>query len=189
MEGREISLQEVMAFREEKAYRQYRMQQAAPGCVLISLGINIPGPRKTAPPVRTAFDAGVRQLEMLLKQEKLSICSAERLEKDSGFAALYAVSGISGLEMKKKVLIIEESHPLGRLFDIDVMDAQGKGISRREAGLPPRKCLICDKDAKVCGRSRAHTVQELEAAVFHIIENSVSYDMKTLREDAHAAPR
>ncbi|MDO5550616.1 MAG: citrate lyase holo-[acyl-carrier protein] synthase [Lachnospiraceae bacterium] len=170
MEGREISLQEVMAFREEKAFHQAWMQQKKPGCVIISLGMNIPGPRKTAPPVRMAFFAGVQALEELLRQEKFSVCMAERLEKDSGFAALYAVSGSSGLEVKKKVLTIEESHPLGRLFDIDVMDGEGRGISRQETGFPPRKCLICDKDAKVCGRSRAHTVQELEEAVLAVIQ-------------------
>lgn len=62
MEGRESSLQEVMAFREEKAFHQAWMQQEKPGCVIISLGMNIPGPRKTAPPVRMAFFAGGRRL-------------------------------------------------------------------------------------------------------------------------------
>lgn len=171
MEGRASSLQEVMAFREEKSYRQYQMQKAAPGCVIVSLGMNIPGPRKTLPPIRTAFMAGVQELEMLFRSESLTVCSAERLEKDSGFAALYAVSGICGSEMKKKVLMIEEAHPLGRLFDIDIIDEEGNGISRQEVGFPPRKCLICDKDAKVCGRSRAHTVQELESAVLDTIHN------------------
>ncbi|MEY8292793.1 citrate lyase holo-[acyl-carrier protein] synthase [Carnobacteriaceae bacterium 52-44] len=53
---------------------------------------------------------------------------------------------------------IEENHPLGRLFDLDVLmldqnnEVQGK--SRTKLGLPVRRCFLCERPAKDCGRSR-----------------------------------
>lgn len=66
---------------------------------------------------------------------------------------------------------MEETHPLGRLFDVDVYDEAGSGISREELGSPVRKCLICEKDAKLCGRSRSHTVKELYERIESIIDS------------------
>ena len=66
---------------------------------------------------------------------------------------------------------IEETHPLGRLFDMDVYDKTGNGISREQLGAPPRRCLLCGQGAKSCGRSRSHTIEELYARVEDIISS------------------
>jgi len=34
-----------------------------------------------------------------------------------------------------------------------------------------RRCLICEKDAKLCGRSRGHSVEELYGRVENIIDS------------------
>ncbi len=84
---------------------------------------------------------------------------------------------IDGLELElaeivKKITVdLEENHPLGRLFDIDVYDADGAAVSRQELGVPGRKCLICHEDAKACGRSRTHSVEELQRRVYEIIRS------------------
>jgi holo-ACP synthase/triphosphoribosyl-dephospho-CoA synthase len=74
------------------------------------------------------------------------------------------------LALKTLALHIEETHPLGRLFDLDVLDGEGK-ITRTALGAGERKCLVCGGGAFACGRSRAHRVEELAAAVIHIMEN------------------
>ncbi|MEG0379594.1 MAG: triphosphoribosyl-dephospho-CoA synthase CitG, partial [Eubacterium sp.] len=56
---------------------------------------------------------------------------------------------------------LEESTPLGRLFDIDVQRSDGSKVSRKIIGLPKRKCLLCHKNAFECSRSRAHSVKDL----------------------------
>ena len=63
-------------------------------------------------------------------------------------------------QIKAMTVAIEEADSLGRLFDMDVMDKNGS-MSRGELGANPRKCLLCDEDAKVCARSQKHEMTEL----------------------------
>ena len=64
---------------------------------------------------------------------------------------------------------------LGRLFDIDVLDAGGKKLSREGLGLPPRKCLLCEQPAHACARSRTHTVMELTERIESILRKEFSH--------------
>jgi holo-ACP synthase/triphosphoribosyl-dephospho-CoA synthase len=75
-----------------------------------------------------------------------------------------------GIRVKGLGLYIEQTHPLGRLFDIDVIEGGGK-ISRAGLGLEERKCLVCGGGAFACGRSRAHKAEELAGAVLDTMEN------------------
>ncbi|WP_392486042.1 citrate lyase holo-[acyl-carrier protein] synthase [Haloimpatiens sp. FM7315] len=65
------------------------------------------------------------------------------------------------LNIKKICINIEENHKLGRCVDIDVYNEKGKGISRRNFGLPSRKCFLCSEDAHVCVRSRKHSEKDV----------------------------
>ena len=65
------------------------------------------------------------------------------------------------VKIKKLMTTMEETHILGRLFDIDVLDANGQKLSRDM----PRRCLLCDKQAQICARSRRHSVSELTAKI------------------------
>ncbi|CSA56393.1 CitX protein [Vibrio cholerae] len=60
---------------------------------------------------------------------------------------------------------IEREHPLGRLMDLDVIDVDGHIISRQGAQLPRRRCLLCERDAVICARSRRHSVEALLAKI------------------------
>jgi holo-ACP synthase CitX len=73
------------------------------------------------------------------------------------------------LAVKKVAIAVEEGSRLGRLFDIDVLWEEGS-VSRSAFGAEPRKCLLCDGDAKVCARSRAHKMEELLAEIDRILE-------------------
>ena len=70
---------------------------------------------------------------------------------------------------------IEDGGGLGRLFDIDVLDAGGKKLSREDLGLPPRKCLLCEQPAHACARSRTHTVMELTEQIESILRKEFSH--------------
>lgn len=61
--------------------------------------------------------------------------------------------------IKKKMTEIEEYHPLGRLFDIDVIGPDGVPLSRTQFGLPARTCMVCGENAKICARSGAHSAE------------------------------
>ncbi|MCO9197661.1 citrate lyase holo-[acyl-carrier protein] synthase, partial [Salmonella enterica subsp. enterica serovar Mbandaka] len=43
-------------------------------------------------------------------------------------------------------------------------------LTREKLGYPKRKCLLCTEEAKVCGRSRTHTVKEMQYAIQAIVD-------------------
>lgn len=45
---------------------------------------------------------------------------------------------------------LEEKYSFTRLMDIDIFDGDYRQISRSDLGLEPRKCYICDREAKFC---------------------------------------
>ncbi|MCT8193191.1 citrate lyase holo-[acyl-carrier protein] synthase, partial [Pseudomonas monteilii] len=46
-------------------------------------------------------------------------------------------------------------------------------ISRTEIGLPARSCYVCEQEAKVCGRSRTHSVADMQQQIRKIIQERV----------------
>jgi holo-ACP synthase/triphosphoribosyl-dephospho-CoA synthase len=54
---------------------------------------------------------------------------------------------------------------LGRCVDIDVYTYKNEkviGISRTDLYKAPRKCFICDLDAKICSRAQTHSIEEIK---------------------------
>ncbi|MDR2485144.1 MAG: citrate lyase holo-[acyl-carrier protein] synthase [Treponema sp.] len=155
-----VSLEEVSAFREEKARRQEALLEkyAAP---LLCLGINIPGEYKRFFLADCSFREGLRFVCLALKAERISILYEEVFEHAGGCAGFISVNA-EPEKLKELSRLIEDSHPLGRLFDIDVLRREGGKISRKDSGEDARACLICGGDAFVCGRSRAHSAGELQ---------------------------
>ena len=70
---------------------------------------------------------------------------------------------IDGRALKAATIELEESIPLARLWDLDVFDAKGNLLSRADFALPPRACLVCGNEAKICARTRKHAVDEIVA--------------------------
>ena len=69
--------------------------------------------------------------------------------------------------IKELTMEIENRHPFGRLFDIDVIGVDGVKLSRPRY----RKCLICGKQAQECARMRAHSVPQMQEAVMKMLAN------------------
>ena len=70
---------------------------------------------------------------------------------------------------------MEEGSDLGRLFDLDVLipdETFPQSISRSRLGAAPRRCLLCEEDAKACARSRAHTMDQLLEKINEILSNA-----------------
>ena len=135
----------------------------------LSITLSIPGPHKTSDVLERVFDE-------LVDQAVASLDGAAVRERTS----LGGVSGpelmmlveLEPLELKRRVSAVEETHPLGRLADLDVLGRTGDtlfSVQRTEIGLAPRRCLICDGEAKACARSRAHTVLEMQEKIAEII--------------------
>lgn len=77
--------------------------------------------------------------------------------------------------MKAALIHTEELSAVGRLWDFDVFDANAKQYSRSELALPPRCCLICEQEAKICARQRTHQLSEIISQI-EVLANASSHD-------------
>jgi holo-ACP synthase len=164
-----VTLEEMLGFREEKVWLQDKFKEAHKDSVIVAIGMNIPGPKKTSPDIIKAFKAGGQAIYDSLQGQKIQVEEEKEITKKEGCLKVFAVKSEDPLFIKKIMINIEETHPLGRLFDIDVYDRTGKGMSREQLGITARRCLLCGQEAKACGRSRNHTVEELYKRVEDII--------------------
>ena len=158
---------EILENREARVARQRALLSARYPC-LVSFSMNIPGPVKQFPLARQGFLAGLTELRRVfpaIGQEQLT-------DAVTGSEALLALP-VSPLEAKQRTVQIEETHPLGRLFDMDVLDGSGVPVSRTVVGKSPRRCLLCGGDAKVCSRSRAHAPELLRFQVGSLLSDYV----------------
>lgn len=164
-----MRLEEILQFREKKALLQQRMMKEHPGAVIVSLGMNIPGPVKCSPLIRTAFYEGMERLEELLGRERKETLYKALLEESAGYAAIYLTGETDLYRIKKETVSLEETHPLGRIWDIDVFGDSREAVEREAIGAQRRKCFLCGCDAKECARSRNHETGELQKKVTDII--------------------
>ena len=165
----ECILSDVLLFREKKAEIQKRFLKMQKKGSVISFGLNIPGPNKTGELIQYAFLEGQNCIESYLKKNGWEISKTVSLNEKAGYAKIYLVKG-DPVVLKKDLVYKEENHELGRLFDIDVLSAEEVAISRKQIGVHERKCLMCTEDAKVCARSRRHSVEELNNRISYMIE-------------------
>ncbi len=163
MDGIEINLMQMLDCRERRNAVQNELLQKYRRPV-ISFCMNIPGPVKTNPRIRGAFLAGRRELISALQKNSFTILQAFDIAEATGDEWIAAVDA-DAAKIKELTMEIENRHPLGRLFDMDVIDLQGEKLSRPRF----RKCLICGKQAQECARARAHSVQEMQDAVMKML--------------------
>lgn len=152
-------LKELLEARDNRAEKQ-KMLIDKYGLPLISFTVNMPGPVKSTPLVTKIFDAGCDKLVSSLKEVGKASEYFEKRDLVTGPEA-YLVVDMDEHSLKKLAVCIEDGHPIGRLWDIDVIGHDGVSISREALAYPRRGCLICEKDAHVCARSREHSVEKL----------------------------
>ncbi len=164
MTGNEINLSQMLERRELRARKQQEFLQKNDS-PLVSFTMNIPGPIKTNELIRRAFDIGEILLLEGLNHIHAEILDAFEVHDDTGDELLLAVGNAEPESLKDLAMTIENSSELGRLFDIDVIDSHGNKLSRETF----RKCIICDKQAQECARSRTHSVKEMQNAIENLL--------------------
>lgn len=91
------------------------------------------------------------------------------LDLETGYEA-YLITPLPLLEAKRIAVTIEDTHPLGRLFDIDVINTDGIPVARNDIGEKPRRCLVCEHEARYCMRMRWHTQEEIWAKINEMVD-------------------
>lgn len=165
----ELSLQQILEARERRANRQKVLlnQYKLP---LICFTMNIAGPKKHSDLIQWGFELGNQWL--LAQLSDLKIVYKELHTEATGCEGYYVVDAPPE-ELKYRTVTVEDYAPVARLFDMDVLDVGGSKLERTALGFPGRKCLLCDNPAHICGRSRAHSVEALQAQTKRLLQEAI----------------
>ena len=156
-----------MEARERRALRQQALL-AEYGRTLLCFTMNIAGPVKNSPQIRRGFTLGLKLLENQFRVAGIRVLHREQCNEHTGNEAIFVLDN-DPLAVKAITTQIEDQATAGRLFDMDVLCADGRKVDRQELGLPGRKCLICGQQAQACARSRTHSVAELQEKTLQIL--------------------
>ena len=170
-----ITLEQMLLARDRRASRQAALLSRY-GRPVISFTMNIAGPVKDSPLIRYAFRSGLRQLEALPCAQ---LCR-EVIFEPTGPEALLVYETQDARLLKAFCIRLESKGEAGRLFDLDVLDANGEKLSR-ETG---RTCLVCGGPVSVCSRSRAHGLEAITARTRAILEAFAAETLGEMAENA-----
>lgn len=155
----EKALMEILASRESRARKQEQLIKNYKTS-LISFTLNIPGREKDNELYRAIHGEGLSYILQVLGERKIEVVYQEKEDKETGSEAFLLVDR-KAYELKKITIEIEEDHPLGRIFDMDVFDKKGNQIGRSQVAAKPRTCLLCNKEVRLCMREKNHSYEEL----------------------------
>lgn len=168
--GETPELDEVLLNRERRVQFIEELLRRFPKSCVISLKCNIPGPIKSNGEILALFDYGGNRIREILSNQSWQPNYQKRLSLRTGPEAFWVIPKDS-FEVKRNMILFEEEK-LGRLFDADVLD-QKDGLvrtrSRVELGYEPRRCLICDQDARICASRRLHPVPMLQQRLIQLL--------------------
>lgn len=176
-----VTLNELLASRDSRHAMQQKLLAEHSGKTLVCLTVVMPGSVKrnqqslivahaAVEQMIESYELGVRSYELGVRNDELGVRNDELgirfggrlIERDleTGYEA-YLITDLPLLEAKRIAVQIEDTHPLGRLFDIDIIDKDGVPVSRDRVGSSPRRCLVCNREARYCMRMRWHTQEEI----------------------------
>lgn len=169
-----VTLDEILAARDARAAAQQRLlsRYHRP---LISFTLNIAGPVKQTSLTDLAFDAGLARLRQSLGEP----IAQEVIRPHTGCEARL-VYDRPAAELKALCLTLEAEAPVGRLYDLDVLDVNGDKLSRPA----PRACLICGAPVTACSRSRAHGLTAIIEKTNAILADFAAEHLSEMAEDA-----
>ena len=162
----EITLDKLLASRDRRVEMQQKLREIHPNMTLVCLTVIMPGNIKRNLSSIIVSQAAINALLNKFEGNTIDVITRDL---ETGYEA-YVVTNLSQHDAKLAACDIEDNHPLGRLFDIDVLDVDGIPVKRETAGFQPRRCLMCDNEARYCMRNRTHTPQELNAKIQQMID-------------------
>lgn len=169
LHGETVVLTDMLDCRERRARKQdeYREKYHT---TIISFCMNIPGPIKTNEDITKVFHSGTHDILQYLEDNHIVILESVEYNEKTGNELILAVDCQDSKRIKDAMTHIEETHPIGRLFDIDVLDPNGNKMSRNTF----RKCFICNCQAQECASRRRHSVLEMQEFIDAKIQEYLS---------------
>jgi holo-ACP synthase CitX len=189
-----ITLAELLDSRDKRVEHQKDLLGANPGKSLLCLTVQLPGPEKRNATSLKIAHAGVEAVR------KAFVPVYEELrDLETGYEAYFLVD-LPAREAKRLACQIEDTHPLGRLMDIDVLykpqpvvenyfsqdfaknqfsttstkpahlNMEVMPVGRTEIGLEARRCLLCGNEVRYCMRAKLHTKEELLSRIEQMLK-------------------
>ena len=176
-----VTLEQLLESRDNRVQHQKDLLGAYPGKSLLCLTVQLPGAEKRNDQSLAIAKAGVEAVR------KAFVTEYEELrDLETGYEAYFIVP-MPPQDAKRLTCRIEDTHPLGRLMDIDVIHearpvvenyfsgrdpknqfsttstepTHVEAIGRADIGLEPRRCLLCGNEVRYCMRAKTHTTAEL----------------------------
>lgn len=173
--GAPVSLEQMLEAREQRAARQ-RAALSRHHLPLVSVTLVTPGAVKDGARYRNVLTIARSSVDGLFAERGWPVCMSQVSFGPCGPEALYAVDA-APLALKRSVADLEDTHPLGRLWDLDVICPSSGQLGRRALGLAPRRCLVCNDDARACARSRRHPLADLLAVIEEKVDAYLRHSM------------
>lgn len=168
-----ITLHELLTSRDARHAMQTKLLAEHSGKTLVCLTVVMPGSVKRNHQSLCVAHAAVEAMREAFHLNDMSDAEREAVltERDlnTGYEA-YLITPLPLLEAKRIAVTIEDTHPLGRLFDIDVINSDGIPVARNDIGEKPRRCLVCEHEARYCMRMRWHTQEEIWAKINEMVD-------------------
>ena len=118
-----VSIPELLVSRDERQARQHAWLKRHP-VPLVSFTVVAPGPIKDSEVTRRIFNHGVTALRALAAKQGWQIQEQAALVSASGPEGMLSIAA-PARDLKLATIELEHSHPLGRLWDIDVLTPEG----------------------------------------------------------------
>ncbi len=186
----EVTLAQVLQAREDRVRIQQQLLRTY-CCPVICFTMNIAGPVKNSPLIQRGFREGLGALATQIPADAI-----RQYREDisaTGCQAMYAVD-MDANELKQICVAIEEATPLGRLFDMDVLGADGIKLERSDL----RGCMVCGAAGRACAAGRTHTVAQLQTVTTQILrehfieidrEHIASLAVQSLIDEVYTTPK
>ena len=164
---------EILAERERRAQKRASLifEHRRP---VITFTLNLAGAQKRSPLADFVFRKGEAALDEKLGKPLYY----ELFDSPAGLCSFFVYD--EHASVLKKICTELEDGDGGRVFDFDVTDEHGAGLSRPA----PRRCLLCERPAAECARSREHPLEHVVAKTNEIM---LKFAAAQLAAGAHAA--
>lgn len=170
----EVDLNALLTAKENRAARQSDWLTRYHNPV-ISLTLVTPGAQKDSIRYRNAMGVALQACDQLLWRHHWPVLDHRVLWLPCGAEALWCVDH-SAVEIKARCIELEQTHPLGRLWDFDVICPNHGHVGRQSLDLSSRRCLVCNEPAHSCARSQRHPVEEVISRVEKLIDGWFARD-------------
>lgn len=172
--GMNMQKEELLVQREQRAAFQQELLQDD-RFVLITIKANFPGSNKHNPHTTMVVVSIMIALKERFAGKIKKVHTTNTLE---GYIVFLLIED-DPQAIKETCIALEDSHPLGRLADIDVI-SKTKMYARSNINVPPRSCFLCACAAHVCARAQTHTHKEVTTHFEHVVEYYAKKDLAQL---------